>query len=112
MIKIYLASPYTLGSQTDNVRTQLDAFKFLITEGFVPFAPLLLHYYAIVHPISYDDCMTYCFEWIQSCDYLLRLEGESKGADMEVAKARELGIPVFYSFQELLKEKPNLRKRI
>ena len=112
MIKIFVSSPYTKGDAAENVRVQLDAFKFLLSEGFMPFAPLLLHFYAIVHPISYDDCMTYCFEWLESCDYLLRLDGESRGADMEVAKARELGIPVFYSFCELLKEKPNLRERI
>lgn len=112
MIKIFISSPYTLGNQNENVRVQLDAFKFLLSEGFMPFAPLLLHFYDIVHPISYDECMKYCFEWLESCDYLLRLEGESKGADAEVARAIELGIPVFYSFQELLKEKPNLRKRI
>lgn len=112
MIKIYIASPYTLGSQSENVRVQLDAFQFLRSEGFIPFAPLFLHFYDIVHPISYQECMTYCFEWLSDCDYLLRLEGESKGADLEVAKAIELGIPVFYSFHELLKEKHNLKKHI
>ena len=112
MIKIYIASPYTLGSQTENVRTQLDAFKFLITEGFTPFAPLLSHFIELVHPMSWEKWLEWDFEWLGSCDYLLRLDGESKGADLEVAKAREMGIPVFYSFQELLKEKPNLRKRI
>jgi hypothetical protein len=112
MIKVFISSPYTKGDTAENVRVQLDAFKFLLSEGFMPFAPLLLHFYAITYPILYNECMDYCFEWIESCDYLLRLDGESKGADLEVAKAREKGIPVFYSFQELLKEKPNLRKKI
>lgn len=111
MIKIYIASAYTIGDTSQNVRNQLTAFHFLLSNGFMPFAPLFLHFYAITYPITYADCMKYCFEWLDSCDYLLRLDGESKGADMEVTMARELNIPVFYSFQELLKEKDNLKKR-
>jgi len=32
----------------------------------------------------------------------MRLPGESPGADREVALAAELGIPVFYSVEELV----------
>jgi hypothetical protein len=42
-------------------------------------------------------------EWQTKCDALLRLPGESIGADIEVAFARQIGQPVFYSVSELKK---------
>jgi hypothetical protein len=35
------------------------------------------------------------------CDAILRLPGESAGADEEVKLAKELGKPVFYSIVDL-----------
>jgi len=36
------------------------------------------------------------------CNAVLRLPGESKGADAEVALAEENGIDVFYSIEDLI----------
>jgi hypothetical protein len=41
------------------------------------------------------------FEWLKCCDAVLRLPGESTGADREVALAKELGIPVYYSIADI-----------
>ena len=38
---------------------------------------------------------------LQHCDAVLRLPGESKGADQDVAIARDRGLPVYYSVDEL-----------
>lgn len=38
---------------------------------------------------------------IERCDALLRLPGDSRGADMDVARARELGLPVYTSIDQL-----------
>ena len=38
---------------------------------------------------------------IERCDVLLRLPGDSRGADMDVARARELGLPVCLDIAEL-----------
>jgi hypothetical protein len=40
-------------------------------------------------------------EWVLRCDCLLRLPGESPGADEEVELAVKNNIPVFYSIDEL-----------
>jgi hypothetical protein len=40
-------------------------------------------------------------EWLAVCDCVLRLPGESKGADAEVKFAQEIGKPVYYSIAEL-----------
>jgi len=35
------------------------------------------------------------------CDAVLRIPGESRGADLEVARARRLGLPIFTDVSEL-----------
>ncbi len=38
---------------------------------------------------------------LQHCDAVLRLPGDSTGADQDVAIARERGIPVYYKLDEI-----------
>jgi hypothetical protein len=38
---------------------------------------------------------------LQHCDAVLRLKGDSKGADNDVKIARECGIPVYFSLDEV-----------
>ena len=45
---------------------------------------------------------------LQHCDGVLRLPGDSNGADQDVAIARERGIPVWHSVEEL----PGLHRRL
>ena len=100
-IKVFISSPYTIGDIAQNVRRQIDAVDELMNNGYVPFAPLYSHFQHMIHPRPYEDWMSVDFEWVRVCDCILRLEGESSGADREVALAKSLGIPVFYSFEEL-----------
>lgn len=96
MIKVYIASPYTLGDMATNVKNQIDVADLLMNEGFAPFVPLFAHFQQIVHPRPYQDWLNMDLEWVSSCDCVLRLKGESKGADEEVKQAQELNIPVFF----------------
>jgi len=102
MKRVYIASPYTKGDTAANVRRSIDAFNQLIELGFVPFSPLLSHFIEMIHPMSWEKWLEWDFAWLDQCDYILRLAGESKGADMEVARAIGLGKPVFYSIDELM----------
>ena len=103
MIKVYIASPYTKGDVAVNVKAQLDAADELMNEGFAPFAPLYSHFQHMAHPRPYEDWMKIDFEWVTVCDCLLRLPGESSGADREVELAESLNIPVYYSIDEVCK---------
>lgn len=94
MLKVYIASPYTKGDIAVNVKAQLDAAHELMNKGYAPFAPLLCHFQHLVHPRPYEDWFACDIEWVKSCDILVRLPGESAGADKEVALAKELGITV------------------
>ena len=93
-VKIYIAGPYTLGGQARNVRAQIDVANRLAEMGQEPFAPLLNHFWGIVYPHDKEFWMKMDLKWVGVCDGLIRLPGESEGADREVAEARRLGIPV------------------
>ena len=101
--KVYIASPYTVGDVAVNVKAQLDAADMLMDLGFTPFVPLYSHFQHIVHPRPYQEWLDLDLEWLPVCDVVLRLPGESKGADIEVKKAKELNKPVVYSFDELIR---------
>jgi Domain of unknown function (DUF4406) len=99
--RVYIASPYTKGDVAINVKVQLDATDALMSLGYAPFAPLYSHFQHMAHPRPYEDWIAIDKEWVQACDVVLRLPGDSSGADGEVAFARELNLPVVYSIDEL-----------
>lgn len=101
MVKVYIASAYTIGDTAKNVKLQIDTADTLMTLGFSPFVPLYSHFQHMIHPRPYEDWVTNDLVWVEVCDCVLRLPGESKGADGEVKYATELNIPVFYSIKEL-----------
>jgi hypothetical protein len=101
MIKVYIASPYTKGDAAVNVRVQLDAGHELMNHGFAPCIPLMSHFQHMVNPRPYEDWMKNDLVWVEACDCLVRLPGESPGADREVAHAMKLGKSVFYSLEEV-----------
>jgi len=69
--------------------------------GYCPILPLLTHFQYIHKPRCYEDWMQVDEELVSRSDVLLRLPGESPGADREIARAKSLGIPVVYSVEEL-----------
>lgn len=111
MIKVYIASPYTIGDTELNVRTQIDVADKLMNVGFAPFVPLFSHFQQLIHPRPYQDWMDIDLEWVSNCDCVLRLKGESRGADEEVKHAQVLGIPVFFSeFEDVDSTIESIRK--
>jgi hypothetical protein len=100
--RVYLASPYTLGDVAVNVRKQMEMANLLIDLGYLPFVPLLYHFQHMFFPRAYEEWLAIDKEWVTVCDCVLRLEGESKGADGEVALANDKKIPVFYSINDLV----------
>ena len=101
MKKIYIASPYTIGDTAVNVHTSLEAADAVIRMGAAPFAPLLSHFQHMMFPQHYQVWIDLDIVWVESCDALLRLPGESSGADGELAHAQAMGIPVFHTLEEL-----------
>lgn len=100
-IKVYIASPYSIGDKFANVKRSMMVADTLMDHGYIPFMPLLSHFQNEAHPRPYEYWIDYDLTWVEACDVVLRLAGESKGADGEVAYAKEHDIPVVHSLDEL-----------
>jgi len=99
---VYCAGP--IGQQKDrhrNVLAGIDEANAVLALGARPFLPHLSFYWDIIHIHNYEDWMDFDFDWITRCDAVYRFGGPSPGADREVAFARALGLPVFFSLDAL-----------
>jgi Domain of unknown function (DUF4406) len=101
-VRIYLAGPISIGNMADHTRNAIHEADRLMAAGHSPFVPHLSVFWQIVSGQEYERWLTYDFEWIKVCEALIRMPGESKGADREVEWARELGIPVYFGVDSFL----------
>ena len=102
MIKVYIASPYSIGNKGENVRRSVAIAHELRRYRLCPFTPLLSHYANQITPESYDTWLREDLEWLKCCDAVFRLSGESAGADKEEILAKRLNIPLFKEIVDLL----------
>ena len=94
---IYIASAYSQGDSFINVRRQIEVADEIVKLGGVPFWPLASAFHNFVIPHDYMYWMRLDYQYINRCDALYRLSGESAGADLEASHAiRHANIPVFY----------------
>lgn len=108
-MKIYIAAPFT-ASDTDerhmskygNIRRAADAGSKIIEKGHCPFVPHLYAYceFGLTKKVPYERWMEIDNAFLESCDALLYL-APSPGADRELARAKELGLTVYYSVDEV-----------
>jgi hypothetical protein len=102
MKKIYIAGPYTKGDVAVNVKKAMDVANDLMNLGFAPYCPHLTHFMHINNPQPYEKWLELDNQFVPACDALLRIAGESSGADKEVELAKSHGLPVFYSITEVV----------
>ena len=91
---VYISCPYTKGDVAVNVRNSIFAQDEVIEAGHLPFNPLMSHFHHMLVPHNYEYWMDIDLEWVKKSDIVIRLPGESSGADRECALAKELGIQV------------------
>lgn len=91
---IYISCPYTKGDVAQNVRNSIVAAEQIIACGHLPYNPLLSHFHHMISPQTYDYWMRLDLALIYKMDVVIRLLGDSSGADKECELARQLGIPV------------------
>lgn len=103
---IYVSGPYTKGDPVVNVRIAIAAGNNLLINGYTPIIPHLSVFWHFLYPHSWDTWIDYDMHLIPLCEGLLRLPGESTGADLEVAEAQRLDIPVVFTLQEVYKTFP------
>lgn len=93
-MRIYLACPITVGDQKENYHNAMKASRDLLMLGCAVFNPATFMLQPWAYEIPHDQWMRTSKDWLMQAEALIRLPGESKGADQEVRWAEELGIPI------------------
>ena len=106
-MRTYIAGVYSAGDQAVNVRNAILAMNRLMDAGHAPHCPHLTHFAHMLAPRAYEDWIRLALVWVGQCEALVRLPGESPGADREVAEARRLGLPVFEGVDAFLEARAN-----
>lgn len=117
--RVYIAGPISKGDLAANINQATEAFLALAKAGFAPMCPHWSSFsggakvfaspfaglavgtvYAVAganpNELTHGDWLAIDLEWVRVSDAVLRLPGESTGADLEVAEAVRRGIPVFF----------------
>ena len=98
--RVYVAGPYSGGDPATNTRKAIDAADALLKRGYAPYIPHLNHFWHFVHPHSYETWIDLDLAYLKRCEAVLRLPGESPGADLEVSTAQGRGMFVGYSMED------------
>ena len=107
-MKIYVAGPYTGQTKEEieeNVRKAMEAGLKIWKKGHFPYIPHLTHWPDILAKelgidMDWPDYMSWHAPWVDHCDALFLL-GESKGALLELNRAKERGKTVFHTLEEI-----------
>ena len=100
--RIYISGPLTSsGNVRENIERAIVAARALVAAGFAPLCPHLNYVLDPTESFPHDLFMDIELPWVAVADALLRLPGESLGADIEVGEAERLGIPVFCTIADL-----------
>ena len=100
-LRVYVAAPYTADPEACTARA-IEVGCELLDAGQAPFVPHLSHFWETLYGSRpYEDWLRIDLAWLAVADVVLRLPGESPGADREVAEAHRLGIPVVHSIAEV-----------
>lgn len=122
MKRIYIAGPISKGNLLHNIQQASEAFFTLMKAGCAPYCPHWsvfggiqyrgmwfrppeeVHARAELLPrdTTHEGWVALCLEWVKVSDAVLRLPGESVGADQEVAYAEAMKIPVFTEVEDVL----------
>ena len=120
IVKVYVAGAYSddnmLGVMANIGRGEYYAWK-LFKEGYAPFTPWHDRDFMIRSweaGVSVEELQAYSLEWLKVSDCMfvvpnhegLRKWEDSEGTKKEIQEARALGIPVFYSLEELYRIYP------
>lgn len=100
-LAVYVAGPYTGGDTGNNVRDAVVMADQLVKLGFLPYVPHLTHLWHMISPHEQRQWLDMGCAWLARCDAVLRLPGDSPGADVEEDYARRLGLLVFYDVASL-----------
>jgi hypothetical protein len=112
---VMIAGPYLSGTAGDLVkiaanRARLESFALPIyARGHLPLVGewLALPIIRAAGGLRPGDAVFHAYQYpvaqrlLERCDAVLRIAGDSRGADLDVARARQLGLRVYHDVNEL-----------
>lgn len=102
-LRVYVAGPITSGVY-EGVARGLTWGRTMFLDGLAPFVPHFDAFWFLPDG-NWNAYLEFDLEFVSVCDAVFRLDGDSKGADLEVRIARELGLPIFYEKPPLPNDK-------
>ena len=110
---VYISGPMTKPDILANTGQGIAIFNRLLDRNtwdpgafkgiyIVPICPHLSSFAHMTRPRPHAEWIAYDLCVIERCDAVLRLPGESVGADAEVKKATAMGKPVFADWGDLM----------
>jgi hypothetical protein len=106
--RIYLSAPLSDGNTLPPDAIAMNADRAaqvgadLLKHGFAPLVPQLTAGHACLMEVPWDFWIEAGCAWITIADAVLRLSGESRGTEAEIAFAEQRGVPVFTTLGELI----------
>lgn len=113
MKRVYVAGCYSANNVItvlDNMRKGIRMSTRVLLAGFSVFSPWLDYHFTLAlqgdEKLTVDDYYGYSISWLEVSDIMLVLPGyeTSKGTLNEISVAKDLDIPIYYSFDDLIKE--------
>lgn len=96
---VYLSGPISTGAKSHadrlrNVGAFIDAHLLLMRKGYAVINPGLTHFVDPTDALGHDAWIEADLSLVACADVVVRLPGNSRGADMECDHARDRNIPV------------------
>lgn len=113
---VYIAGAYSAPNVIevlDNIRRGMRMATKVLLAGYSPFCPWLDFHFQLMlrdgETLTVDDYYRYSLAWLERSDAVLVMPNSehSKGTQAEIAKAKELGIPIFQHIEDLRCPIPN-----
>lgn len=108
--RVYIAGPMSQGDRVANLNAALVAYRELLRLGYAPLCPQLSFFVDGLFGFSWAEWLGSDLPWVAASNMVLRLPGESRGADHETRLAGLLGIPIFGSVEDLVSAWPIIRE--
>jgi len=107
MKRVYVAGAYSAPNVIgvlDNMRRGLELSYGVLKLGYAPFSPWLDYQFALIGEVTIEEFYSYSLAWLAVSDAVIVVpEGaeDSVGTQHELSVARDIGLPVFRSLDEL-----------
>ncbi len=111
MKRVYVAGAYSANNVIailDNMRRGMKASTWVLLAGFAPFCPWTNFHFQLMlredERLSVEDYYAYSVAWLRVSDAVLLLphSENSHGTQEELRIARELGLPIYQSIEQLV----------